>query len=194
MDVCWDQTRGLPQVAPADLRHLLPERWVRFHSLPEGKRYADTSEEAAEILRRQRALLDELRQSTPLSDLIVIAEDWSWHNVYGGGWSRTAFPNAWPWRATRSDYILCKDKCDDCRNEPPEYLWVNTGLSEAILEGLLLDVSAEGATTIAICAPDLTWLFCPYDGGVDIYMSTEAKRDALKGRHPAWLSDRPDGL
>jgi hypothetical protein len=36
------------------------ERWVRFHSLPGAKRYADTDAERAEILRRHLAVLDRL--------------------------------------------------------------------------------------------------------------------------------------
>ena len=42
------------------LRGVVPERWVRFHSLPESKRYAESEDEEAEVLRRHLTLLDEL--------------------------------------------------------------------------------------------------------------------------------------
>lgn len=46
------------------LGYLLPvsnhDRWVRFHSLPEFKRYAETPAEYEEVVRRHRAVLAEL--------------------------------------------------------------------------------------------------------------------------------------
>jgi hypothetical protein len=38
------------------LRRALPDRWVRFHALPRAKRYAETTEERAEVLMRGHAL------------------------------------------------------------------------------------------------------------------------------------------
>lgn len=41
------------------------ERWVRFHALPESKRYPEDEQEYAEVLRRHNLLLGELRVARP---------------------------------------------------------------------------------------------------------------------------------
>lgn len=38
----WDHNWRRCNPAADDLKHAYPERWVRFHSLPESKRYAET--------------------------------------------------------------------------------------------------------------------------------------------------------
>ncbi|MFS8184856.1 hypothetical protein ACMG4P_25330 [Pseudovibrio denitrificans] len=38
------------------LRNVMPERWVRFHALPDAKRYAETPEEEAVVFDRGRIL------------------------------------------------------------------------------------------------------------------------------------------
>ncbi len=37
-----------------------PNRWVRFHSLPEGKRHADAEAEYVELLRRADEIFQEV--------------------------------------------------------------------------------------------------------------------------------------
>lgn len=37
-------------------------------------------------------------------------------------------------------------------------------------------------------------VFAPYDGGVDLILANEGRRDALAGKYGDWLSGRPDGL
>lgn len=43
-----------------ELRTALPDRWIRFHSLPESKRYADNEPAYLEILRRHHGALEAL--------------------------------------------------------------------------------------------------------------------------------------
>lgn len=40
------------------------DRWVRFHALPESKRYPETEADYSEILRRHNLLLEELSRGT----------------------------------------------------------------------------------------------------------------------------------
>jgi hypothetical protein len=44
------------------LRVAFPDRWVRFHSLPESKRYPETEAEYAIVLERHNRVLGELAQ------------------------------------------------------------------------------------------------------------------------------------
>ena len=61
-DAAWK--RSWPEVTPVAhlLRSRFPSQWVRFHSLPEAKRYATTDVEHAEILHRHRTVLAALTE------------------------------------------------------------------------------------------------------------------------------------
>src|SRR5262245_58398633 len=57
-----------------DLKYAVPHRWVRFHSLPGSKRYADDPSEEAEILRRHNIVISELLDldDDPMPHVLVI--------------------------------------------------------------------------------------------------------------------------
>lgn len=175
--------RNWPDVDPiGPLLGPFRDRWVRFHSLPESKRYADSPEEYAEIIRRYRTVLAELPGEDAPEDLVVIAEDWGRRDL-ATGWSKRHLPGAWPWRRIEGD-------------EPElgfHYLWVRTGLTDPQLDALLTAVADDQAHVI-LANPDLSWLFCPYDGGADVFLPDVALRDAIRDRHPDWLSTHPSGL
>ena len=60
LDALW--AARWPTTAPVGhlLRDQHRDRWVRFHSLPESKRYPDSEDEYATVLARHHAVLDEL--------------------------------------------------------------------------------------------------------------------------------------
>jgi hypothetical protein len=61
-----------------ELRSCASERWVRFHSLLDSKRYPDDEREWAEILHRHHVVLNELIDETNAVDgLVVITAAWS---------------------------------------------------------------------------------------------------------------------
>jgi hypothetical protein len=37
-------------------------------------------------------------------------------------------------------------------------------------------------------------VYAPYDGGADLFVETEAERDALRTKYSGWLSTHPSGL
>ncbi len=53
------------------------EEWVRFHSLPDSKRYAESESEREELLRRHNTVIDELVNGSADEDLIVVTCSWS---------------------------------------------------------------------------------------------------------------------
>lgn len=163
------------------LRESYPNRWMRFHSLPGSQRYAESEAEYDEILHRQRVVLAELQSGFAPSRLIVVAEDWGWRDL-AAGWSRRYVHNAWPWR-----------KVSDPDDEGTRYMWADSGLSGPAIEKLLRAIADDRGRAL-LADPGLTWLFCPYDGGVDVFLPDAEARDALRERHAAWLSDTPSGL
>jgi len=159
------------------------DQWVRFHSLPDSKRYAENAAEYDEILRRHRTVLHELHGSVGSGSLHVIAADWGWRDL-SAGWSRRRLPGAWPWRSSQAD---------EDPNAGRNYFWAASELSEPEIDALLL-AAADDQGHFVIGAPDLEWLYCPYDGGADVLLPSAVERDAIKTRHTDWLSSHPGGL
>ena len=159
------------------LRERFPERWVRFHSLPSGKRYATTTAEAVEVRRRHLDVLAELRTSG--SPLVVIAQDYAPGDGFAR-WVARALPAAELWRAVPST-----------DREPESTYWIGTHFD---LETLLEAVAGGDTGSVIIADETLEWLYHPYDGGADVITATTAERDDLATRHVEWRSSRTDGL
>ena len=180
VDEIWDtQFRESPPFGSA-IRYARPDRWVRFWSLPEGKRYADTPDEYEEIYRRHEVALDHLRGGAGTGPLVVIAEDWNWHDLHGG-WTKRHLPAAWPWRIVRTE------------EGASAYFWVAEVESITDLKPLLLAV-AEDDGAVTITDHSGAWFYHPYDGGGDLIARSPAERDELAALHRDWLSDNELGL
>ena len=179
----WERTWPGADPLGYVLRVKYSDQWVRFHSLPESKRIAESQAECDEILRRHRTVLHELHGSDDIRTLHVIAADWDWRDSPPAGRSGDS-PGAWPWRSSPVD-----DDPDAGRN----YFWAAAGLSDQQFDALLLAV-ADDQCRMIIGAPDFAWLYCPYDGGADVLLPRPVERDALRERHTGWLSSHPRGL
>ncbi|MFT3899672.1 MAG: hypothetical protein QM728_05425 [Gordonia sp. (in: high G+C Gram-positive bacteria)] len=161
-----------------ELRDAAAGSWVRFHSLPESKRYAETDAERAEVLRRHLVVLRELcdAASADPADLRVVTATFS----------ESAEQQSY-WQSVRLDL-------DD-----PESWWAHlrvrrTGLESAELRALLRRVADDEAQGVIIAPPDAAWLYHPYDGGADVIAPDAHLRDELKRDHADWLSSHPLGL
>lgn len=161
------------------------DRWVRFHSLPGSKRYAEGQSEYDEILHRHHTVLAELLAGSPPDSLVVIAGDWG-DRDFAVGWSKRHVPGAWPWR-------LFADADDDHESGLCFFFWVKTGLVDAELDALLV-ATADDQGRFVLAPADLDWLYCPYDGGADVILASPVERDILRERHADWLSRHPEGL
>lgn len=173
----WDREWGGNLPFPWDLRDEGRGRWVRFHSLPEGKRYAETEDEYAEILRRHRTVIEELLDGADLTELVVIAVDWGRRDL-ATGLARRQVPNAWAWRRF----------VDEDDTTAPMYCWVQEGLTPDELDALLR-AAADYQGRFVLTAKSLAWLYCPYDGGADVCARSTEQRASLAARHAPWLPD-----
>lgn len=190
LDIHWTAT--YPKCPPISylLRDAYADRWVRFHSLPESKRYPEDESEYETVLTRHNAVLDHLAQ--PHESLILVST----------GYSETAEPSrsdtalnrrdagAVRWR-TMAKHILDNDP--DCPNYWHLYMscreW-NPGCFDSILRLVADDV----VSNIMILSVTGQWVLHPYDGGADVILPTTEERDKLRSQFRQWLSARADGL
>jgi hypothetical protein len=169
-----------------ELRTSAHATWVRFHNLPDSRRYAEEDREYAELLVRQNTVIDELVAESRNAALQVITCAWSgdatpvpreidleccapassiyWTSIEqdAGQWTHL-YAGSLPWRI-------------------------------GVLDDLLRLVADDRTADVIIAGTDLAWLYHPYDGGADVIAASAAQRDRLKAAHRTWLSSHPRGL
>lgn len=168
------------------LRQALAPRWVRFHSLPGSRRYADTEQDYALLLDRQHSLLSAL--AAPEELLVVTA-----------AWDESAEPVP---READLDALLpatywrtVLDTASAPEDAVHTHLYVSAVAREPAALDPLLRAVADYRTADVILAPhSCEWLLHPYDGGTDVIARSPAERDTLKERFGDWLSAHPRGL
>ncbi|MGA5078331.1 DUF3885 domain-containing protein [Streptomyces griseoincarnatus] len=171
------------------MRTRYADRWVRFHSLPDSKRYPESGDEYALVLDRYNTILDELFVDT---DVFVVTMDWSDTPTGPPGYSTprpTLHPGSIRWW-TESD-----------QDDPDPEFHTHTRLyadrrrwSRGCVDGLLRAVADEALVEVFIADTKLRHIHHPYDGGADVILATSAERDRMRDRHTDWLSSHPAGL
>jgi hypothetical protein len=181
LTAAW-RTRWGGRPVAYELRRRHADRWVRFHSLPESKRYAATANEYETILDRHDRLLAELGADEGLYVIAGYFED-----ADGAVMPDRRHPGAVSWLTIEPD--------DRSFFEIALRLYAGvTSHDRRTLDPLLRGVADDEISYVIIAPLDLRWLYHPYDGGADIIAPTAHDRDALKDRHADWLSAHPAGL
>jgi hypothetical protein len=181
----WDKFwSACPPVVPL-LRHRFASRLVRFHTLPEGKRYPTSDAEHAEILHRHRTLLKTLMgDAAPgRAALIAITCSWSETSARTPRDHRVAVitPRARHWRS------------DDRATEPGFHSWQHhyastSDLNDPALDQLLWLVATDWTDDVILIDAACTWAFHPYDGGADVFVIGRQEREHLADAYAAWLA------
>lgn len=155
------------------------EKWIRFHSLPSSKRYAENDMETECLLSRQNTLAREVlgEKSTCWMATSVIAEsekELSKHVI------ETLCLN---YKLSKSfSYFPDPDEEDLFDVYAAKVVW-ETGKFDDVLKAIADDqvrVLWMSATSGAI--------FAPYDGGVDLILPEIAELKRMALAHSDWLS------
>lgn len=191
----WRQAYGETPLVGHVLRDRFPRRWLRIHSLPESKRYAETDDERREILRRQNAVLSDL-----------IGDDQPCELVFGYYGEEERLP-ADVLAALRglAPVFLATDTTDamDAAGAPDDASEASAGyplLKASLtwrphaLDVVLLAVADDVLATPLFVSVERRRIVAPYDGGVDLIVESEELRDELRARYASWLSRHPRGL
>lgn len=164
--------------------------WVRFHSLPNSKRYADSDDERRTILQRQNSLAAEVLGSDPCW---LVQTHW----ITPAGVTDVADVYD-PFAATRQfDLKPAFEFADDDDDEDPVLWRVHAGQTrwtDGGFDELLTSIAEEQAGPTLWMSEMTGSIFAPYDGGVDLFLAKPKEVASLKRRHRDWLSSHPAGL
>lgn len=189
--------RNYPDCPPVSylFKWRLSDRWFRFHSLPESKRYAENDEEKEHILARQNAVL--LNVIGEGEECVIVVGDYS--ESSGELINGTSCPILARY-ITYALPSLSKQEFDPeplDEGESPLYLrlaYGNHTLQMGSLDEILLCAADNQITNFFVASFDRNRIFAPYDGGVDVVLRDSAERDEFKSRYTNWLSEHPEGL
>lgn len=159
-----------------------PSRWVRFHSLPESKRYAESEAEYETILHRHRTVIGELGPAEWLYVIAAYYDEPTWRRRPDPAVHRGAV-----------HWLTIEDGESDYFVGELRFFAARAATGDPSLDLLLRRIADDELHYVIIAPPDLRWLYHPYDGGADVIAETMQERDALKARHPDWLSTHPSG-
>ncbi|MET7895226.1 hypothetical protein ABZT30_29180 [Streptomyces mirabilis] len=162
---------------------------MRFHSLPDSKRYPKSADEYAIVLDRYNTILDELFAGT---DVFVVTMDWSNTPSGPAGYStprQTLHPDGIRWWT------------ESVQDDPDPVFHTHTRLyanrrlwNRGCLDGLLRAVADGVLVEVFIADTELRRVHHPYDGGADVILATPAERDRVRDQHADWLSSHSAGL
>lgn len=165
-------------------RDSLPDRWLRIHSLPRGKRYPETQAEYVELL---------LRQNTVATAVLAASAECVLFFCDFPDEPELSLPNrlsmTFPEPVWVPELASLTDAYEQLRIGAVSVTWQH-GTFDDLLRGradgrlvpfLFVNLAAGTA-------------FAPYDGGVDLFLKGPDDVTAARRRWPAWLSPRPDQL
>lgn len=185
LDQWWDDAFGVPPV-PYQLRDRLPERWVRFHSPPEAKRYPDSPLEMEQVLSRYHRLIDSVLHD-PATITVVIGRFVDEETTVE---LPSEPPGLVPWRTVVADHGP---------HFPDETIRVLLAVTHMdrrapALDELLRAVAEWREVNVMLLAPPVPTLLHPYDGGTDVITESSFERDALRAEFQSLLSPYAHGL
>lgn len=187
LDRTWGLAFGEAPPIRSSLRTGFADRWVRFHSLPSGKRYAESPAERDEIRSRHAAVLGQLFEAD--EPRFVLS------GCYAGRDGEVPRPTAWTdvdTDAQRWRVVVADDSDDD-----PSFLHVWASACTwrpGAFDRLLARVAEWQVVEAAMVSARSGACYHPYDGGGDVIHVDRDRRDALARRFASWRSERLDGL
>jgi hypothetical protein len=189
IDDFWSRNFGNADPVAHELRDRLSSRWIRFHSLPTAKRYAETPAEWEILLDRQNQIIDNLAvRGTPI---VIVTSTWGFSATPAGAAANLlnlGLPVT-PWRS-----VLQSEIENDYATVFLQLHHSTIDWQPGVLDHLIRLVADDQLRNVMLFQPEADWLIHPYDGGMDVILGTESDRDKLAQRYNAWRSDRPDGM
>lgn len=189
-----DWNRFHPDCTPIGdrLKWQAESQWLRFHSLPESKRYPETPAEKAILLDRQTRIAREvLGENTPCWMVLE-----SWHDLF----RRPALPfRNYPFyrlqhRVRRRFGFKGVGIVDVPEDDYQMRVYATSCKWHAhAFDDLLLEIADDKL--------DVFWIsrvtgaiFAPYDGGVDLILPYPTQKEELSQTYAAWLSPWDHGF
>jgi len=189
LDTHWISRFGDTPPIAHRFRDLYCDRWVRFHSLPDSKRYAETESEWATLLERHNAVVSQLTADG--TQLELLTTNWSEDQAPDGPPDdiRELHLSPLHWRTVAMHEV-------DGDTDPNYWHIFRSTITwvPGSLDNVFRLVAEDRIANVMVLDPASSWLLHPYDGGLDVILGTRDERDTMSIAFKSWRSRRSDGL
>jgi hypothetical protein len=188
-DKYWNQNYTKCPPVNYYLRECYPDLWFRIHTLPSSKRYAETEVDKREILNRHNLILTDLLGEN--TEFILITTGYSSSSLpvqYYSQLNTLAKDSEFLFSIPKHEYEL-----DDIPNFWHFFIEVRTW-QENSTDILLNLVANEEINDILFVGVEQNCVYCPYDGGADVFIQDASKRELLETKYSSWRSEHHSGL
>ena len=185
LDEYWNRNFDQSRPLAHELRELYRKRWVRFHSLPDSKRYAETDSDWATLLERHNTLVDRLTDDGCQIELLTT------------NWSSGRQPLSAPSEFLELDLPTIHWR-SFAKNDDASNWWhlfhTQITWNYGTLDRVFRLVAENEISNVMLVDPTDNWLIHPYDGGLDMILGSRTERDTMSSEFASWRSKRSDGL
>ena len=184
----WDLNYPESNPIGHELKGVYPDKWLRIHSLPESKRYAESENEYQIILNRQNKLISELIGED--SEVIIVSGQYEMKLTDEISSELSEYGKFEKCRTIELHKIYPEEYEDDFFYG----FYFRTDIWKRNSQNKLLKNIADDEFRAMFVCPKRNYIIAPYDGGMDIIVDSEEKRNELKVKYKDWLSQREDGM
>lgn len=182
-------TEQVSEFAPIGhvLRTHLHDRWTRFHSLPESKRYAESDSEHEEILRRHLTVASEL--FAPGEPIYIYRSHIRERRLKG------RLKHMLAGNQLREKMVTLPTGLS-ARHQEDGYYCVRalaTSWAPACFGVLTRQVADWEESGVTFVSPRSKNIYAPYDGGMDVFLYSESP-SILEAKFRFWMSSRDDKM
>ncbi|WP_043970528.1 MULTISPECIES: DUF3885 domain-containing protein [Acinetobacter] len=175
------------------LKHYFPQSWLRIHSLPESKRYADTAAEYELLLDRHNKIITDCFGDD--TSIFIVSGHYFSHSRNNKAYE-PAFILPYQFHLEQEinltqanpEYYDGEDEDHFFRPCTVEVTWQTNQHND------LLKKIADDELRAFMISFEQNIIVAPYDGGIDFIIFDEVKRNDLRNKYQDWLSPRADGL
>lgn len=157
------------------LRKTFSDRWIRIHSLPNGKRYPETDKEKADLLCRNLIGAHKIFSSGDPCLVILAAVDIETNFSSCPKIKNLGLKKVDGWSEFYKRMPEYEQEVENLEFYVAEKTWEISEISE-----ILLAVSDEKIDPILFYNQKKLRVFCPYDGGADLIFECAKEKDFAK--------------
>lgn len=176
----WREKFGEALPTGFSCREFIRDFWVRIHSLPNSKRYADTNQERIDVINLHNEIADYVLGNEGKCVVFITLHGES--KIYDYDTS-SFFP------IEPRHFMSYKDDDDELKIFVAEIIWRKWSL-----DNLLLAIADDRYFSVLFANMSRRSAYAPYDGGADLFFSTVVDVTAARKKFAHWVSDREDRL
>lgn len=170
------------------LRESYKGRWFRFHTLPGGKRYAETDDEYQTILLHHNTVLSDLLKGLTYI-LVTTGHSDTPTPVFSYAELNNYIDNRKHWLSIPMHEFEKDDSPNYWHFFMSERVWSPKSCDEIFR--LVADNVVSGVLFVGISE---RCIYHPYDGGADVILSSQHLKNIYRDKYSAWVSKHPLGL